>query len=60
MQEAFGAAWQKATIIDGNRELTRQLLASAIIDAVNSGVVNPEQIAAATLGSLAVERTINP
>jgi hypothetical protein len=60
MQEAFEAAWAKATTIDGNREMTRQLLASAIIDQVNGGAEDREQIAANALAALAVARNIHP
>jgi hypothetical protein len=59
MQEAFEAAWQKQPSIDGNRELTRQLLASAIIDQVNAGAQDRDQIAAAALATLAVAKNIS-
>jgi hypothetical protein len=32
VREAFEAAWPKAALLERDRELTRQLLASAIID----------------------------
>jgi hypothetical protein len=58
MQEAFEAAWMRAPLVDGNREATRQLLASAIIDQVNAGALDPERIAAAALAALAVAKNI--
>jgi hypothetical protein len=54
MKEAFDAAWLKVTLIAKNRQLTRQLLASAIIDQVDAGARNPGDIAAvAVLASAA-------
>jgi predicted NACHT family NTPase len=59
MREAFEAAWPKTTLIERNRNLTRQLLASAIIDQVIAGADDPDQIAAAALATLAVARNIS-
>jgi hypothetical protein len=59
MKEAFEFAWPKATLIDQNWELTRKLLASAIIDQVNSGANDRDQIAATALSALAVARNIS-
>jgi hypothetical protein len=59
MREAFEAAWPKAALLERDRELTRQLLASAIIDRVIAGVEDPEQIAAAALATLAVAKNIS-
>jgi len=59
MREAFEAAWPKATLIERNRKLTRQLLASAIIDQVIAGAEDPDQIAAAALATLAVAKNIS-
>ena len=53
MKEAFDAAWLKVTLIGNNRELTRQLLASAIIDQVDARARNPIEIAAAAVAVLA-------
>jgi hypothetical protein len=54
MKDAFEAAWLKATLIDGNREITRRLLASAIIDQVNAGAEDCNQIVSVALAALAV------
>jgi hypothetical protein len=54
MKEAFEAAWLKATLIDGNWEMTRRLLASAIIDQVNAGAQDCNQIVSVALAALAV------
>jgi hypothetical protein len=56
---AFEAAWLKATLIEGDRELTRQLLASAIIDQVVAGAEDRDQIAAAALATLAVAKNVS-
>jgi hypothetical protein len=56
MQEAFEAAWLKATLIDGDRELMRLMLASAIIDQVVAGAQDRDHIAAAALATLAVAK----
>ena len=53
MKEAFDAAWLKVVLIGKNRELTRELLASAIIDQVNAGARHPVDIAAAAVAVLA-------
>jgi hypothetical protein len=53
MKDAFAAAWPKVGLIGKNRELTRQLLASAIIDQVDAGERNPIEIAAAAVVVLA-------
>jgi hypothetical protein len=59
MREAFEAAWLKATLIEGDRELTRQLLASAIIDHVVAGAQDRDQIGAAALATLAVAKNVS-
>jgi hypothetical protein len=59
MKEAFEVAWLKARLIDGNREMTRQLLASAIIDQVVAGAIDRDQIAAAALAVLADAKNIS-
>jgi predicted NACHT family NTPase len=59
MREAFEVAWLKATLIEGDRELTRQLLASAIIDQVVAGALDRDQIAAAALAILAVAKNVS-
>jgi hypothetical protein len=59
MREVFEAAWPKASLVEGNREATRQLLASVIIDQVVSGAEDRDQIAAAALATLAVARNVS-
>jgi hypothetical protein len=56
MQGAFEAAWAKARLAGDNREATRQLLASAIIDQVNAGVRDLDQIASVALAALDVAK----
>jgi hypothetical protein len=58
MKEALETAWQKARLIEYDEPLTRQLLASAIIDQVNAGAYDQEQIVTAALAALAVARNI--
>ena len=53
MKETFDAAWPKVTLIRKNRELTRQLLASAIIDQVDAGMRDAVDVAAAAVAVLA-------
>jgi predicted NACHT family NTPase len=59
MREVFEAAWPKVALIERDRNLTRQLLASAIIDQVIAGAEDPDQIAAAALATLAVAKNIS-
>jgi hypothetical protein len=59
MKEAFEAAWPKAAMIGRNRELTRQLLASAIIDQVNAGVQDQDRIVAGAIAAMAVARNVS-
>jgi hypothetical protein len=59
MKEAFEAAWRKARLVEHDNELMRYLLASAIIDQVNAGAEDPDQIAAAALATLAVAKNIS-
>jgi hypothetical protein len=59
MRDAFEHAWRKAPLVEGDRELTRQLLASAIIDQVVAGACDRDQIAAAALAMLAVSRNVS-
>ena len=56
MKEAFEIAWLKARLFDEDKELTRHLLASAIMDQVNAGVVDRDRIAAAALATLSVAK----
>ena len=58
MKEAFEAAWLKAHLIEYDPALTRQLLASAIIDQVNAGAQDHDQIVSAALAALAVAKNI--
>ena len=58
MRQAFEAAWQNARLIEHDAALTRQLLASVIIDQVNAGVQDQDQIVTAALAALAVARNI--
>ena len=59
MREAFKAAWPKTALLERDRELTRQMLASAIIDQVIAGAEDPGRIAAAALATLAVAKNIS-
>jgi hypothetical protein len=59
MREAFEAAWPKAALLERDRELTRRMLASAIIDQVIGGAEDPGGIAAAALATLAVAKNIS-
>ena len=59
MKEAFDAAWLKARPIERDTKLTRQLLASAIIDQVNAGALDPDQIATVALAALAVAKNLS-
>jgi hypothetical protein len=52
MKDAFCVAWLKVKLIDQDRELTRRLLASAIIDQVNSGFESRDEIVAAAVATL--------
>jgi hypothetical protein len=59
MKEAFEIAWLKARLIDEDKDLTRQLLASAIIDQVVAGALDRDRIAAAALATLAVAKNVS-
>jgi hypothetical protein len=59
MRETFEAAWLKASPVEEDRELTRHLLASAIIDQVVAGALDRDQIAAAALATLAVAKNVS-
>jgi hypothetical protein len=59
MKEAFEVAWRKARLVEHDNELIRYLLASAIIDQVNTGGEDPDQIAAAALATLAAAKNIS-
>jgi hypothetical protein len=52
MKEAFAVAWPKAQFIAQEESLTRQLLASAIIDMVNVGSIDRDQIAIAAVAAV--------
>jgi hypothetical protein len=58
MKRAFAAAGPKARLIEPDTELSRRLLASAIIDQVNSGGEDRDQIAGAALAALAVDKNL--
>jgi hypothetical protein len=49
MKEAFDEAWRKVGRGEKNIEVTRKLLASAILDQVNAGAGDREKIAAAAI-----------
>ena len=59
MREAFDAAWLKVEQGEKDVELTRKLLASAILDQVNAGASDREKIAAAAIATLAVARNVS-
>jgi hypothetical protein len=59
MQDAFEAAWLKARPVEHDIKLTRQLLASAIIDQVNAGALDPDHIATLALAALAVAKNLS-
>jgi hypothetical protein len=56
MKAAFDEAWMKVALIEDNAKLTRQLLASAIIDQINVGALERNEIVAAAIATLAVAR----
>ncbi|WP_158817599.1 hypothetical protein [Methylocapsa sp. S129] len=59
MKDAFEEAWLKVKIVEQDADLTRQLLASAIIDQVNAGVQDRDKIVAAAVATLAVARNVS-
>jgi hypothetical protein len=59
MKDAFDEAWPKIRIVENDKELTRGLLASAILDQVNEGTDDRETIAACAVATLAVARNIS-
>ena len=59
MREAFDAAWLKVEQGEEDVELTRKLLASAILDQVNAGASDREKIVAAAIATLAVARNVS-
>jgi hypothetical protein len=59
MKDAFDTAWPKIKIIENDRELTRGLLASAILDQVHAGANDLETIAACAVATLAVARNVS-
>jgi hypothetical protein len=54
MKDAFSEARLKTKIIEKDTELTRKLLASAILDQINAGVLDREKIVAVAIATLAV------
>jgi hypothetical protein len=59
MKDAFDEVWPKIKIIENDRELTRGLLASAILDQVHAGADDLETIAARAVATLAVARNVS-
>jgi hypothetical protein len=59
MKDAFDEAWRKVGHEEKDIELTRKLLASAILDQVNAGAGDREKIAAAAIATLAVARNVS-
>jgi hypothetical protein len=59
MKNAFDEAWRKVGAATEDAELTRKLLASAILDQVNAGVLDCDKIAAAAVATLAVARNVS-
>jgi hypothetical protein len=58
MKEAFSEARHKIGIIENDAELTQKLLASAILDQINAGVLDREKIVAAVVATLAVAKNV--
>ena len=58
MKEAFEEAWSKIKRDEKDVELTRKLVASAILDQVNAGVQDRDRIVARTVATLAVARNL--
>jgi hypothetical protein len=56
MKEAFEAAWLKVRLVNNDAALTRQLLASSIIDQVNRGARDHETIVPVAVAAMAVAR----
>ena len=44
MRNAFEEAWPRVALVEGDIEMIRKLLASAIIDLVNEGIADLTQI----------------
>jgi hypothetical protein len=59
MKAAFDEAWLKVRRGESDAELTRKLLASAILDQVNAGVQDFDKIVAAAVATLAVARNVS-
>jgi hypothetical protein len=59
MKDAFDEAWPKIRRLGNDAELTRKLLASAILDQVNAGVLDRERITAAAVATLVVARNVS-
>jgi hypothetical protein len=58
MNEAFEEAWSKIKRDEKDVELTRKLVASAILDQVKAGVQDQDRIVARTVATLAVARNL--
>jgi hypothetical protein len=59
MKDAFEEAWRRVALVEGSRELTRKLLASAIIDLVNEGVMDRKKIVDGVLSVIELARNTN-
>ena len=59
MKEAFDVAWLKVGRGEKDIELTRTLLASAILDQVNAGASDRDKIAAAAIATLVAARNVS-
>ena len=58
MKEAFEEAWSKIKRDEKDVELTRKLVASAILDQINAGVQDQDRIVAGAVATLAVARNL--
>jgi hypothetical protein len=58
MKEAFEEAWSKIKRDEKDVELTRKLVASAVLDQVNAGVQDQDRIVAGAVATLAVARNL--
>jgi hypothetical protein len=56
MKDAFEAAWPTIKLVESDVELTRQLLASSIIDQVDCGASDHDTIVSVAIAALAIVR----
>ena len=54
MKDAFEAAWLKVKLVDNDPGLTRQMLASSIIDQVDRGASDHDTIVSVAIAALAI------